>query len=233
MKKLLTILICSAGLSVAALAQGPGAVPPSTPMTTVAPIPTASAAASLSPGESEDSTTLAGRIHNKVSKNLHNKGIHFDINTDSDSDTDTTHGRSHSESKDIPDNVIPIVGLAVLGVFGGPVFIFALLLYFAFSRNRVMHRTIRLMVEKGQPVPEALLNPPPHVRKRSDMRRGVILLMIGIGLTLFFGAVNDWDNGAWTLGLIPLLIGVGYLLVWKLEGSPDGQAKADNPPPLP
>jgi hypothetical protein len=230
MKKLFTTLICSAGLSVAALAQGPGTVPPSSPMASAA-VPTASPVASLSPGESPDSSTLAGKIHNKVNKNLRSKGIHFNIGDD-DSDTETTHVRSHG-GEDIPDNVIPIVGIAVLGVFGGPVFIFALLLYFAFSRNRLMHRTIRLMVEKGQPVPEALLNPPPHVRKRSDMRRGVILLMIGIGLTLFFGAVNDWDNGAWTLGLIPLLIGVGYLLVWKLEGKPDGQPKADNPPPLP
>jgi hypothetical protein len=232
MKKLFTILICSAGLSVAALAQGPGAVPPSSPAATAAAIAPASPAASASPDESADSSTLAGKIHNKVNKSLHGKGIHFDINSDSDSDTDTPHVRSHG-GEDIPDNVIPIVALAVFGFFGCPVLVFGLLFYFAFSRNRMMHRTIRLMVEKGQPVPEALLNPPPHVRKRSDMRRGVILLMIGIGLTLFFGAVNDWDNGAWTLGLIPLLIGVGYILVWKLEGKPDGQPKADNPPPLP
>jgi hypothetical protein len=231
MKKLFTILICSAGLSVAALAQGPSAVAPSSPMPTAVEVPTASPVASLYPSASADSSTLAGKIHSKVTKNLHNKGIHFDINSDSDSDTDTTRGRSHGE--DIPDNVIPIVALAVFGFFGCPVLVFGLLFYFAFSRNRMMHRTIRLMVEKGQPVPEGLLNPPPHVRKRSDMRRGVILLMIGIGLTLFFGAVNDWDNGAWTLGLIPLLIGVGYLVVWKLEGKPDSEPKADNPPPLP
>jgi len=185
----------------------------------------------VSPGEAADSSTLAGKIHSKVNKNLRGKGIHFNIGDD-DSDTDTPHVRSHG-GEDIPDNVIPIVALAVFGFFGCPVLLFGLLFYFAFSRNRMMHRTIRLMVEKGQPVPEALLNPPPHVRKRSDMRRGVILLMIGIGLTLFFGAVNDWNNGAWTLGLIPLLIGVGYLVVWKLEGKPDGQPKADNPPPLP
>jgi hypothetical protein len=51
--------------------------------------------------------------------------------------------------------------------------------------------------------------------------------MIGVGLMVFFGAVNDWEGGAWTLGLIPFLIGVGYLLVWKLD------TKKDNPPPLP
>ena len=83
------------------------------------------------------------------------------------------------------------------------------------------------MVEKGQPVPAALLNPPPALRQRSDLRRGVVLTMIGLGLMVFFGAVNDWEGGAWTLGLIPFLIGAGYLLVWKLD------TKKDNPPPLP
>jgi hypothetical protein len=72
-----------------------------------------------------------------------------------------------------------------------------------------------------------LLNPPPAQRQRSDLRRGVVLTMIGVGLMVFFAAVNDWEGGAWTLGLIPFLIGAGYLLVWKLD------TKKDNPPPLP
>jgi hypothetical protein len=74
-----------------------------------------------------------------------------------------------------------------------------------------------MMVEKGQPVLEALLNPPPVVRQRSDLRRGVTLLMVGAGLIVFFGAVNDWEGGVWSLGIIPFLIGLGYLLVWRLD----------------
>jgi hypothetical protein len=59
------------------------------------------------------------------------------------------------------------------------------------------------------------------------MRRGVVLAMVGLGLMTFLGAVNDWEGGAWSIGLIPFLIGAGYLLVWKLEG------KKDNVPPVP
>jgi hypothetical protein len=40
---------------------------------------------------------------------------------------------------------------------------------------------------------------------------------VGLGLTVFFGAVNDWENGVWSLGIIPFLIGAGYLLVWRLD----------------
>ena len=57
--------------------------------------------------------------------------------------------------------------------------------------------------------------------------------MIGIGLMVFLAAVNDGEGGAWAVGVIPFLIGIGYLLVWKLEGKTDVDAKADNPPPLP
>jgi hypothetical protein len=63
------------------------------------------------------------------------------------------------------------------------------------------------------------------------MRRGVVLGMVGIGLMLFFGAVNGWEGGSWAIGVIPALIGAGYLLVWKLEGGQ--KPRPDNPPPLP
>jgi hypothetical protein len=59
------------------------------------------------------------------------------------------------------------------------------------------------------------------------MRRGVVLVMVGLGLMIFLAAVNDWEGGAWSIGLIPFLIGAGYLLVWKLEGN------KDNAPPVP
>ena len=52
--------------------------------------------------------------------------------------------------------------------------------------------------------------------------------MIGIGIMVWLGAVNDWEGGAWSLGLIPFLIGAGYLIVWKLEG-----AKKNEIPPAP
>jgi len=122
---------------------------------------------------------------------------------------------------------VPIVGIVFVTLFGAPVLIVAVIMYFGFSKNRMMHRTIRLMVEKGQPVPPALLAPPPSVRQRSDMRRGVVLVMVGLGLMLFLGAVNEWEGGAWAVGIIPFLIGAGYLLVWKLEG------RKDIPPPPP
>ncbi|MGH7935488.1 MAG: hypothetical protein ACREF8_00580, partial [Chthoniobacterales bacterium] len=43
------------------------------------------------------------------------------------------------------------------------------------------------------------------------------LALVGLGLMIFFGACNDWEGGAWSLGIIPFLIGVGYIIFWRLD----------------
>jgi len=122
---------------------------------------------------------------------------------------------------------IPIIAIIFSTLFGAPVMVVAAIMFFSYLKSRSLHRTVRSMVEKGQEVPAALFAPPPIVRQRSDLRRGVVLVMVGFGLMIFFGAMNDWDGGAWSLGVIPFVIGLGYLLVWKLEG------RRDKVPPLP
>ena len=229
MKTLLTACICSVALAMGAFAQNPSVTPATSPASP-SPSATGSPAESASPAASASaSASLADRIHNKIEKKLKHKGVNIQIG-DEDGDT---KGVGHSSNNDIPALAIPIIGIVMLSVFGAPVLIVAVILYFGFSRNRMMHKTVRMMVEKGQPVPAALLNPPPAVRKRSDMRRGVVLVMIGIGLMIFLAAVNEGEGGAWAVGVIPFLIGAGYLLVWKLEGKGDVETKTDNPPPLP
>jgi hypothetical protein len=215
MKTLFVICISSIALVMNGFGQSP----------TVSPSPAASSSPTMSPASPSpvEKDDLEKSIEKKVKK-------HFNFTIDGDEDKDHSGFSSHS-GDDIPAMVIPIVGIVFLTIFGAPVLIVAVIMYFGFSRNRMLHRTVRMMVEKGQPVPPALLAPPPPaVRQRSDMRRGVVLLMVGIGLIVFFGAVNDWEGGSWALGIIPFLIGLGYLLVWKLE---DRKGRTDNPPPLP
>src|SRR4029078_2028951 len=209
MNKFIIIYICSLVLATGSFAQTPTISP-------IASTPAATATISAT-------STPASKIEQSIRKK-HKKHFGVTIN-DHETDLDRLdHGKSPD---DLPGMVIPIVGIVFLTIFGAPVLIVALILYFSFSRQRALHRTVRMMVEKGQPVPEALLNPPPAQRQRSDVRRGVVVTMSGVGVTVFLGAASEWEGGAWTLGLIPLLIGVGYLLVWKLE------AKKDSPPPLP
>jgi hypothetical protein len=201
------------GCAIAVALSAFGQASPSSSATST-PTPTPVATASIA----ED---LADRIQQRIDQKLKR---HMGA-TAGDRDTG---GADLSDLGDVGERMaVPIVGIVFVTLFGAPVLIVAVIMYFGFSKNRMMHRTIRLMVEKGQPVPPALLAPPPSVRQRSDMRRGVVLVMVGLGLMLFLGAVNEWEGGAWAVGIIPFLIGAGYLLVWKLEG------RKDIPPPPP
>ncbi|MEY2505689.1 MAG: hypothetical protein QOH01_18 [Verrucomicrobiota bacterium] len=217
-----TILTClfSIALFLPAFGQSP------TPAVSATAVASASAGASISPAASatpDDEDSIERSVSRKLKR-------HFNITT-SPGITVTRHHRSDGDS-DIDDGAlmaIPIIGIIFSTLFGAPVLIVAAIMFFSYLRSRSLHRTVREMVARGEPVPPALFAPPPAVRARSDMRRGVVLVMVGFGLMIFFGAVNDWDGGAWAIGIIPFLIGVGHLLVWKLEGPKD----ADKAPPLP
>jgi hypothetical protein len=229
MKTTFLTCLCSIALALTVAGQTSPSVTPAPPATPAGPSPAVVAGANIAPSvvasatpDDEDS------IERSVSKKLNR---HFRITGPSSSIH--VNKRHHSDGDfDIDDGAlmaIPIVGIIFSTLFGAPVLIVAAIMFFSYLRSRSLHRTVREMVAKGQPVPPALFAPPPAVRARSDFRRGVVLMMVGFALMIFFGATNDWDGGAWAIGIIPFLIGVGYLLVWKFEGPKD----ADKVPPLP
>jgi hypothetical protein len=216
------LTFCSLALAITALGQSP--TPPSDNPAVTAPQPTIASAPTVAPVTASPVAPVAPAMSatpavtpttapdndedfDRMIERKINKHFRIDLGGD--------HG-DHADTED-PWWIALIVLIGCLAVFGTPIVIVGLILYFSFSRSRALHKTVRMMVEKGQPVPEALLNPPPVVRQRSDLRRGVVLMMIGIGVIVFLGAVNDWEGGSWSLGMIPFLIGLGYLLVWKLD----------------
>jgi Domain of unknown function (DUF6249) len=229
MKKLFLLCMCTLGLYGTLFPQAPTetsiasptvptAVTAATAATSLAaPASTATPAPKATAGSA--SSDIADRIHRKLEKKLGGKhGIVIDTND----------GDHEGHNDDIPAMIIPLVGIVFLSIFGAPVLIVVMIGIFALLVSRSRQRTIRMLVEKGQPVPAELLAPATRsVRQRSDMRRGVVWTMVGLGLMVWLGAVNDWEGGAWSLGLIPFLIGLGYLIVWKLEN------KKDIPPPPP
>jgi hypothetical protein len=229
MKKLFLLCICSLGLYGTLFPQAPTEAPTASPtVPTAATAATAAAsiassastpAAAPSPTSGSASSDLADRIHRKLEKKLgHKHGIVID--TDKDDDVDLQEMRNWV--------AIPIVAIVFLSIFGAPVAIVIMIGIFSMIATRMRQRTIRMMVEKGQPVPAELLAPAARgIRRRSDVRRGVVWTMVGMGLMIWLAAVNDWEGGAWSFGLIPFLIGLGYLIVWKLEN------KKDIPPPPP
>jgi hypothetical protein len=127
------------------------------------------------------------------------------------------------------DNWIPIV--AIVMVFGMPIAIVGMFFYFRHRKNRMLHETLRAMVEKGVAIPPELLTNPqssrstfvrnstdaplqpasqsvPFTRReRNDLRNGLILTAVGGGVTAIAGKV----------GLIVLFIGIAMIIISLID----------------
>ncbi len=119
-----------------------------------------------------------------------------------------------------PDDMVNII--AIVGVFGGGVAICALFFYFRHRRNQMLHETLRAMIDKGVPIPPELLaapreSAPPRIR--NDFRTGLILVCIGLALMIITRGSYRMPN----FGLIPFLIGIAFLIAWKVEQKKKGQ----------
>jgi hypothetical protein len=92
-------------------------------------------------------------------------------------------------------------------------------LWFRARRMAQNHETALKLVEKGQPIPESLFGS--GETPYSDLRRGIVLVMLALGLGIFMYTANL----PWSVAAIPLFMGIGYLIVWKLD---EGGAKDDS-----
>jgi hypothetical protein len=221
-----TLLTCLGSIALALTLFGQYPTPPPSPSASATAVASASAGANISPAATVTPDDENG-IEQAVAKKLKR---HFGVTITNPSSVTVTRRHHDDGDFNVDDGAwmaVPIVAVIFSTLFGAPVLVVAAIMFFSYLKSRSLHRTVREMVAKGQPVPPALFAPPPAVRARSDMRRGVVLVMVGFGVMIFFGAVNDWEGGAWALGIIPFLIGLGHLLVWKLEGP------KDKVPPLP
>jgi hypothetical protein len=226
MKALVLGSVASFGIALAVLAQTPtpptvgSPAPPmpvspaATPLPAAVTTPSVSAAISAPPAVSPSATNeFADKIKSRVDRKFR-KGVHIKVGDDDES----VGVRDHGSTDDFPLAAIPIAIIAMLSVFGAPVAIVAVIMLISWAKTRSLHRTVRAMVEKGQPVPPELLASPAGAPLRPwyDLRRGIVLLAVGFGVVMFFGISAGWDNGVWALGLIPGLIGLGYILAWRL-----------------
>ncbi len=94
---------------------------------------------------------LADRIQQKLEKKFGGKHGKHGIIIGGDHDEGAVDLENSHE--DIPAMVIPLVGIVFLTIFGAPVLIVIAIGIFALLVSRSRQRTIRMMVEKGQPVP--------------------------------------------------------------------------------
>jgi hypothetical protein len=98
-----------------------------------------------------------------------------------------------------------------LGFFAMSIGIVLVILLVDLRRKKLLHETLRVMIEKGAAIPPELLEPK---TPKNDRRRGIVLVAVGLSLSL--ALYLDGDK-SWGFGLVPLAIGAGYLISWVLE----------------
>lgn len=120
------------------------------------------------------------------------------------------------------ETIVAIMGMVT--VFGLPVVLVAIILWFKHRKLRITHETIARLAEKGLPVPPELFDPPGSRSRNAALKGGLVLLALGIALAVFFATTR----GPWSIGLIPGLMGVALLIAWRIESRQD--EKGSGPP---
>jgi hypothetical protein len=110
----------------------------------------------------------------------------------------------------IPIFLFAVIGVTVMGYF-----------YWNHKNRASIMKTVQKAIDQGGDLtPELLtqLGATGNPRFR-DMRRGIVFLSLGIAglLCSLFFAEADVINGIRAGSVFPLMLGLGFLLVWKLN----------------
>lgn len=110
----------------------------------------------------------------------------------------------------IPIVLFVMLGITVLGYF-----------YWNYQNRQTIMKTVEKAMDQGKELtPELLVQlgaaGNPRIR---DMRRGVVFLALGVAgfLCSLFFADEQVVNGIRAGTVFPLMLGLGFLIVWKLN----------------
>jgi hypothetical protein len=94
-------------------------------------------------------------------------------------------------------------------------------LYFRYRARVDAQVTIRAALEKGQPLSPELLErlmlpiASNANRRNVDLRRGVILVAVGVGIGVIGVAAAPTLKEALAFAVLPFVIGLAYIALWK------------------
>lgn len=118
-------------------------------------------------------------------------------------------------------------------VFSSLTAISFLILYFSFRKRRETLDTVRVAIQSGQTLPASFLEALESKSKPtpdSDLRKAVLLIALGLSGMGVLAALVDEDAGrAWSIGLVPTLLGVGYLFLWLQSQKRNRIGSKDDP----
>jgi hypothetical protein len=163
---------------------------------------------------------------------------HMRVDSDEDFDIDAFTAQMHKAPW-----VIGLIFLVVGSIFLTPVVLLIGIIWYKLRKTRLQNEAMLALAAKGVVPPaqaaEALATSAPPssavpqvyqqavaLQKRvvwSDLRKGVIMVMVGLAFLLY--GITGSGEPNW-VGLVLLFVGIGYLALWWLEGRHLAQAGA-------
>jgi hypothetical protein len=111
-----------------------------------------------------------------------------------------------------------LIGIFILSLFVIPY-------YFNFKKAKTRQLIITKLIEKDIAIPKELLAKPKKTR-RSDLHNGIVYIAFGLSLCIVIFILRIHSN-FWTIGLIPMFIGIGYVISFKLDHSIESKSEID------
>jgi hypothetical protein len=113
----------------------------------------------------------------------------------------------------------PLNGFGIVMICLLPfLFVVVVLIIQSKARNRESQRRYDIYlksIEMGQAVPEHFFDEPKKTNAPSNLKKGILWLVIGLGIVISFLVIHEKDG--LIVGIIPSFVGLGYLLVHMLD----------------
>jgi Domain of unknown function (DUF6249) len=162
------------------------------------------------------------------------EGMHADRHIQVDSDEDFDVDQFRNQVQKMPW-VIGLIFLVVGSIFLTPVVLLIGIIWYKLRKTRLQNEAMLALAAKGVVPPAqaadalatgaspAAVAPQVYqqalaLRRRvvwSDLRKGVIMVMVGLAFLLYGITANG--EASW-VGMILTFVGIGYLVLWWLEG---------------
>ena len=152
-----------------------------------------------------------------------------DVNANS-SNVSTTHGKASftfdSDDSDFPFHNVSAGGgilvaiIAIIAVFGIPVFILLVIFIFRYKNRKARYRLAEQALAAGQPLPAEFIRENKTVDSRSQ---GIKNTFTGIGLFIFLWAITG-EFGIGAIGLLVTFMGIGQWIIGSKQQTQDANA---------